>query len=247
MAGLVSTASPSQPKHEPDRQLYGHGRQSVQLADEGVVTRYPLPIRAGISIVCVLLVVGLVRGPVHGMTIAVTVAAFCLAIVLLAYRAEVTMKEVCIRYGPFYSKRTPVREIIHLVEGRTLVLVTANSRIPLWGLSNAARQSLLGILPHHLDASVSPPGRNDASATIRRHQRWAVVAGIGFIGTAVSAVPFFKGNALHAYWSTVGQYVLLLCLVFFITMIFEAGFTWVLWSSRREIDRIDNRPAHKRH
>jgi hypothetical protein len=63
--------------------------------------------------------------------------------------------------------------------------------------------------------------------------------------TAVLVVPFFKGNALHDYWDRAGQYLLLLCLLFFIALIFEAGFTWVLWSTKRDIDRIENRHARR--
>jgi Kef-type K+ transport system membrane component KefB len=35
------------------------------------------------------------------------------------------------------------------------------------------------------------------------------------------------------------KYLLLLCMVFFIAFIFEAGFTYVLWSSKRSFDKIE--------
>jgi hypothetical protein len=206
-----------------------------------VVTRYPLPIRVGSVVVCVLLAIGVTRGPVHGMTMLVTFGAICLAVAVLAYRAEVNGTEVCIRYTPFYSRRTPVRQVLHMVEGKTLVLVTATSRIPLWGLSDAGRDELFQILPHHLDMVAARPGsRVDSGVSLRRHLRGAIITGIGFLVTVLLLVPFFKGNAWREHRSSVGEYLLLACLLFFIAMVCEAGFTWVLLANKRDIDRIEN-------
>jgi hypothetical protein len=205
-----------------------------------------MPIRIGSVFVCMLLAIGIARGPVHGMTILVAFGAVCLSVAVLSYRAEVNETEVSIRYAPFFTRNTPVRDITHLVEGKTLILMTPTSRIPLWGLSDTARESLFQILPRHIDFEPSRSGRpSDSAASIRKHRRWTIVAGIGFLVTAVLVVPFFKGNALHDYWDRAGQYLLLLCLLFFIALIFEAGFTWVLWSTKRDIDRIENRHARR--
>jgi len=71
--------------------------------------------------------------------------AFALTTAILAYKTEVEATEVRVRYLPFYTKRTPMRNVTHLVEGKTLVLVTAHSKIPLWGLSVKAREP--GLVP----------------------------------------------------------------------------------------------------
>ena len=42
------------------------------------------------------------------------------------------------------------------------------------------------------------------------------------------------------------QYLLLFCICFFIAMVFEAAFTWVLWSSGRDLDRLEQGSAHRR-
>jgi hypothetical protein len=208
--------------------------------NDAVVARYPLPVRVGIFLVCVLLAIGVGRGSVHTMTIVATFGAICLAAAVLAYRAEVNQTEVRVRYAPFYTKRTRVQDITHLVEEGTVVLVTPTSRIPLWGLSFKAREALFRILPRHLDFVPSKSYKKiDPTVGIRRHQRWTIIAGTGFLVTAGMTVPFFKGNALHDSWGSVGNYVLLLCLCFFIAFIFEAGFTWVLWSTKRDIDNIE--------
>jgi hypothetical protein len=85
--------------------------------------------------------------------------------------------------------------------------------------------------------SISHPpdraGRPILAASIRKHLRWTIVTGAGFLVTAAAAIPFFKGNALHDYWNRAGQYLALLCLLFFIVLVFEAGLTWVLWSAKR--------------
>jgi hypothetical protein len=202
----------------------------------------------GMLLVCVLLVTGLARGHVHVMTVIVTLGAICLTVAVLVYRAEVNEKEISIRYAPLYTKQTPLRDITNLIEGKTLILVTATSRIPLWGVSDEGRNTLFQILPSHLRfVSSQPERRKDPQASIRKHRRWAIVAGAGFLVSGVAVVPFFKGNALDGYWESVGQYLLLLCLLFFIALVFEAGFTWVLWSTKREIDKIENHPMHGRH
>ena len=212
-----------------------------------VVTRYPLPIRVGMLIVGTLVAIGFTRGPVHVMTILVTFGALCLTVAVLAYRAEVNQREVRIRYAPFYTRHTSVPDIVGLVDGKTFILLTATSRIPLWGLSDNAREVLFQILPHHLDVAASRPRtQNDSTAGIRKHVRWTIIAAVGFLVTALSVIPFFKGNALHSYWSSMGQYILLLCLLFFVALIFEAGFSWVLWSTKRDVDRIEN-PHVRRH
>jgi hypothetical protein len=212
-----------------------------------VVARYPLPVRSGVILVCLIFAAAIVRSSVSDGTIIVAFGALSLSVAILAYRAEVDEMEVRIRYAPFFTRRTLIRDVTHLVEGRTLVLITPTSKIPLWGLSPKARETLFQIFPHRL--SVLPPERgrrsDSAAATIRKHQRLTISSGIGFFLTAVLVVPFFKGNVWHEYWNRVGQYLLLLCLLFFIALIFEAGFTWVLWSTKREIDRIEHRPAQR--
>ena len=52
--------------------------------------------------------------------------------------------------------------------------------------------------------------------------KWTIIAAIGFLATAMVEVPFFDGNVWHRYWDSVGQRLLLLCLLFFIAMVFEA-------------------------
>jgi hypothetical protein len=216
-----------------------------------VVTRYPLPVRVGVALVCLTFAAAIARGPISVWIIAVGVAAFCLATAILAYKAEIGRTEVRIRHAPFFTKRTPIQDVTHLVEERTLTLVTPTSKIPLWGLSSAAREEVFRLLPRHLEVQRLRPSqrdrRIDSTATVRKHVRWTITAGPAFLASVALVVPFFKGNALHEYWNSAGKYVLLLCLLLFIALVFEAGFTWVLWSNKRDVDRIENRDTNKQH
>jgi hypothetical protein len=63
--------------------------------------------------------------------------------------------------------------------------------------------------------------------------------------TAVS--PFLAGFPLHDYWNSAGKYLLLLCMGFFVVFIFEAGFTYVLWSRKRAFDKIEREQQLHRH
>jgi hypothetical protein len=178
----------------------------------------------------------------------VAVAALGLCVATLAYKAEVNAAEIRVRYAPFVTKRTAVRDVTHLVEGRTLVLVTKTSKIPLWGLTVQARQALFQVLPRRLDVpgQARPSKTVDVVANVRKHKRWTKAAGAGFVVTAALSLPFAKGNVLHGYWESVGQYVLLVSLLCFIAFVFEAGLTWVLWSAGRDIDRMEDHRGPKR-
>jgi len=215
--------------------------------NQTLVIRYSLLVRVTALVPCFVLAAAIAKGSVSTSTILVMVAVLCLATLICARRVEIDSARVRVRYAPFYTRDTPVRDIIHLVEDRTLILVTATSRIHLWGISDSEREALFQILPHRLDVEASSPRNEvDTEASVRKHMTWTIIAAIGFLATAIVEVPFFEGNVWHRYWNSVGQHLLLLCLLFFIAMVFEAGFTWVLWSSKREISKIENQDTRRR-
>ena len=204
-----------------------------------VVTRYPLPVRSATVFMCLVLGLAMARSPISAWTVVVAVVAVCLAIAVLAYKAEIDGTEVRVRHAPFFARRVPLRDVIGLVEEQTLVLVTPRLRIPLWGLSAEARVILYDVLPRHLD--MLPPragAQGVVRASVRKHLRWTILLCIGFVATAALVIPFSKGNVWHEHWNSAGQCLLFLCLLFFIVLVAEAGFTWVLWSAKRGIDRI---------
>jgi hypothetical protein len=93
-----------------------------------IVARYPVPVRLGAVLVCAVFAVAIARGPVSNGAVIVAVGAACLSVAVLAYRAEIGETEVRIRYAPFFTKRTPIRDVTHVVEERTLVLITPTSK-----------------------------------------------------------------------------------------------------------------------
>lgn len=204
-----------------------------------VVCKYPLAIRCGAALVCLLLAVGTVRDRGTTGTIIAMAGAACLCVGLWAYRVEVEATGVQVRYLPFCSKRTPARDITHVVEGKSLVLVTAKSRIPLWGLSMKDRGQLFDLIPRHADMAPAYRNRTDSAAVVRRHVRWTILSGVSFAVTAAATMPFLAGFPLQGYWDVAGKYVLLLCMGLFVVFVAEAGFTYVLWSSKRAFDKIE--------
>jgi hypothetical protein len=212
-----------------------------------VVTRYPVFIRYGTVLACLVLAVGIAKGPVSTRIVVIAASIVCLAIAILAYKAEIDAVEVRVRYLPFYIKRTPLREITHLAEEKTLVLVTATSKIPLWGLSAEARESLSDILPSHLNQTRTHPSRRtDSAAVVRRHVKRTIVVATAFFISLILSVPFLEGNRWNRYVDTIGKYVLFFCLCTFLLLLFQAGFTYVLWSSKRAFDSIERDQIHKR-
>jgi peptidoglycan/LPS O-acetylase OafA/YrhL len=178
--------------------------------------KYPWPIRVGVVVVCLVLLAAMYRELVRPSTMVVTIGAIALAIYLLAFRIVVNRREVRVRQAPFLTSSTQLQDVTHLVEdGTVLVLVTPDSRIPLRGLSIGGRETLFNLLPPHLNILVSRTARRggDGGAAVRRHKRWTLFAGIGFLATAGLVVPFFKGGPLHR-WNVAGDYLLLVCLCF---------------------------------
>jgi hypothetical protein len=79
-----------------------------------VVLRYPVLVRTGMSLVCLLLVVAIARSPVRPGTVAVTIVALCLDLGVLAYRTEIDAKEIRVRRAPFWTRSTPMQDVTHL-------------------------------------------------------------------------------------------------------------------------------------
>lgn len=199
-------------------------------------------------LMCLVFAVSIVRGPVGAQAIIGAVGALCLSVPIWSYKAEVDPSEVRVRYLPFYTKRTLMRDVTHLVEEKTLVLVTATSKIPLWGLSLKAREALFYVLPRRLDVAPKPlETRTDSDAVVRRFVRWTILAAVAFFVDLCLSIPFLKGNPWNQYVDTIGKYVLFLCLCMFLLLVFLAGFTYVLWSSKRAFDKIERDERLHRH
>ena len=212
-----------------------------------VITRFPVFIRSGMVLTCLALAVSFARGPVSTRTIIVAAATLCLSVAILSYKAEVDPSEIRVRHLPFYTTRTPMRDVTHLVEEKTLVLVTDSSQIPLWGLSLKARGPLFDILPGRLDVvPTRPTKRTDSAAVVRRHIRRTILVAVTFVVSLGLAIPFLKGNPWNAYVDTFGKYILFFCFFMFLLAVIQAGFTYVLWSRKRAFDKLERELADGR-
>jgi hypothetical protein len=132
-----------------------------------------------------------------------------------------------------------MRDVTHLVEEKTLVLITATSKITLWSLSLKDREPLSEILPSHLDVlPMQPRGRTDPAAVVRRNTKRAVVVGAAFIVILGFSIPFLKGNPWNRYADSIGKYVLFLCLYLFLLALLQGSIAYALWSYKRTLDKI---------
>ena len=218
------------------------GRSNGRTAMSKVITRYPVFIRSGMVLICLAFAVSFARGPISTRTIVVAAGTLCLSVAILSYKAEVDPSEIRVRYLPFCTTRTPMRDVTHLVEEKTLVLVTATSKIPLLGLSLKAREPLFEILPRRLNVVPKhPKRRTDSAAVVRRHMGRTVVVAVTFVVSLGLAIPLLKGNPWNAHVDTIGKYVLFFC--FFMFLVIQTGFTYVLWSSKRAFDKIERDQA----
>jgi hypothetical protein len=225
----------------------GGGRRHGRTAMSKVITRFPVFIRSGMVLTCLAFAVSFARGPVSTRTIIVAAASLCLSVAILSYKAEVDPSEIRVRHLPFYTTRTPMRDVTHLVEEKTLVLVTATSKIPLWGLSLKTRRPLFDILPGRLNVAPKHPKRRTDSATVvRRHMRRTLLVAVTFVVSLGLSIPFLKGNPWNVYVDAVGKYVLFFCFFMFLLVVIQAGFTYVLWSRKRAFDKLERELADGR-
>jgi hypothetical protein len=209
-----------------------------------MTTRYPVSARSLAVLVCVLFAIAIAkdiaRGSVNAPTIIVAVVVLGLSASVLAYKAEVDANLIHIRYFPFYRKHTSFTDIRHVVNGTTLVLVTSTSTIPLWGMSLEARKRLLEMLPGHIEVvRRDATSRTYARCVLRKHLRRTALAGAGLVATVTAVVPFLGGYPLHEYWDTVGRYVLIVCMASLLLFGAQAGFTLLLWSNKRIIEKLE--------
>ena len=86
--------------------------------NQTLVIRYSLLVRVTALVPCFVLAAAIAKGSVSTSTILVMVAVLCPATLICARRVEIDSAQVRCD-APFYTRDTPVRDIIHLVEDRT--------------------------------------------------------------------------------------------------------------------------------
>ena len=74
---------------------------------------------------------------------------------------------------------------------------------------------------------------------VRHCRAWTFRIGAAFLLNVVVITPFFAGMPLHAYWRSIGNVLLFLCLALFIALVFMAGFTFVQWQYLRDLRQIE--------
>lgn len=76
---------------------------------------------------------------------------------------------------------------------------------------------------------------------IKRWRRRSIYAGVAFLASAGSVVPFLYGNFLHAYWNDIGVYLVLLSMALTTVFLFCFGTMCSFWIELRETRKSDNR------
>lgn len=76
-------------------------------------------------------------------------------------------------------------------------------------------------------------------AYVRRHRRRTMWLGLAFIANVVIIIPFFAGMPWHEHWRTIGNPLLFLCLVLYLALVFESGWTFIHWQYVRELRKSE--------
>jgi hypothetical protein len=211
-----------------------------------VVVRYPRIARALVVVVCAVLAFSVASRPAHIGTLIIMVLMAAVAVGVLAYRVEISRSGIRARYAPFYEKQIPLQHIQHLTEERQLVLVTTQGRVAIWNLPLSKREELFDILPGNLRVEPSRSlDTSDPRMSLRLHFRRMVILAGCFVLAVLLLIPFLDDNPLNRYWDAGGKYLLVLCMVLFVWLVFEAGTTWVYWGYIRDVRRIE-KPRRRR-
>ena len=104
------------------------------------------------------------------------------------------------------------------------------------------------MLPRRLEVMPTHPiRRTDSARVVRRHLQWTILVAVAFVVSLGLSVPFLKGDPWNQYVDTIGKYILFFCLCMFLLLLFQAGFTYMLWSSKRAFDKIEReQQLHRR-
>jgi hypothetical protein len=79
--------------------------------------------------------------------------------------------------------------------------------------------------------------RTDAASVISHRRKRAAIVAIAFLLSCACNYPFFKGHALHAYWKSVGQYLLLFTMGVFLAFVQCIASWWAAWQALRDVEK----------
>jgi hypothetical protein len=152
-------------------------------------------------------------------------------IYVLFYRVEVDESEIRVRYWPLINRSIPMSDVQYFSGDRTIVLITATSKVSLWGLSADKRRQLFRILPERIEVQSGPRPHSDKapSQSLRTHVRVTKFLGAGFLAISLTLIPFLHGRSLSYYWDPWGKIILLTDMALFLLLLFEIGITLVYW------------------
>jgi len=69
--------------------------------------------------------------------------------------------------------------------------------------------------------------------------RRALFASIAFFLSCASVIPFLEGHSLHAYWQSVGRYLVLLSMGLLIPFVICLGMAMNWWFYLRSLEKIE--------
>ena len=78
---------------------------------------------------------------------------------------------------------------------------------------------------------------------LRKWQRGTVILGSALTVAIIALIPFLAGFPLHAWWFSVGQWILILTMAIFFAFVYTAGTCYVFWSYFRDIKKIHRKFA----
>jgi hypothetical protein len=62
-----------------------------------------------------------------------------------------------------------------------------------------------------------------------------LLGGLGLVSAAV--IPFLAGHSLHAYWESVGVFLLLIWLALLVAGAYCTGLFWAAWKIARDLEK----------
>jgi hypothetical protein len=79
--------------------------------------------------------------------------------------------------------------------------------------------------------------KEQAADYLRRRRKNALCVTVAFFLTCAVVTLFLAGFPLHAYWDSLGRYILLLTMGLLPVFVVYVGLLWSAWIYRRDIER----------
>jgi hypothetical protein len=92
------------------------------------------------------------------------------------------------------------------------------------------------------DAEDLAGARLNTGARLRVWRKRSLYAAIALLFSFALVHPFLEGHALHAYWDSLGKYLIIVAMICFVPFVYCLLLLWGAWTSMRDLRNRESGP-----